>query len=197
MSKPLWLAGVCVLVFVFAFGVSIGYSLKPQVKVVAYDEAACSPGSPEFWNGTTDIIDDVRETSPDVADSLTRMKEMRPLVKAGPFEILWNSRNGDYLIYDLTAQQELVSQVTEHDGVHLGFNGRSGKASLCLTYDKDGKKVIDSMCYFGEESDGGPTYSYHDRDGDGRFDIMVDRRAGLRYEQKGLQWVRIEDGQVR
>ena len=176
-----------------ALGLFIGYAMKPQVKVVIYDQAVCSPGPTDFWKDNNRLINEFRDTDPDLADQLIQMKKIRPLVKAGPFTILWNPNNGDYVIYDMVDQQAIAMQITEGEETNLTFNGKDAKVCCDLFYSKGDNRLIHSLYFSGDKGDGSglPKYSYLDKDGNGQFDIMVDREAGLRYEQKALQWVKM------
>jgi hypothetical protein len=175
-------------------GLFIGYTSRSPVNVEVYDPAACQAASTDFWNGLNRPVNALGKDSPDAVAILQQMKRIRPLVKAGPFEILWNSGNNDYLIFDTVSKQSIAMQMTQEAQAVLSLFGRGGQVCCDLTYEKDSQTVRQTMFLFHTTAGatGLPKYTYMDRDGDGRFDIMVDRAAGARYEQRGLQWVELD-----
>lgn len=176
-----------------SFGATIGYVMGSRVDVTIYDPAACSPAEPL----NLDFLVEQAKSSPDAAELLRQYRRLKPLVLAGPFQLYLNPTTGDFVIQRKGDVPPLVIQMTQGSETELVFYGNGGHADCSFTYAKQtGKLLASDFTSRGKGGVVGPLMcSYMDTTGDGRFDRLVDFQTKQVYEQKGLQWVKLEPGQ--
>jgi hypothetical protein len=194
-----YLTFILVLAAVFAFGLFIGYALKPSVDVRVCDPADLKPAPPMY--DPNDPAYEQLENDPVVGPALKELGVMRnlkgyqPLGKIGPFVAHVNLRTGDYLIGEEDGRQTVLMQETTDGHRKLTLVGRCQETWVSLTYDETTGKRIRAIFETNEE--GGRSapskWIYYDDDADGRFDTMVDCEGRVAYEQKGLEWIAIRN----
>ena len=194
MSKCL--VFVLTFVFVLAFGIFIGYSLKPQVRVELYDPTGSIPAS-NAWEQAFDrsALAKWASAATEPAAYLTQLKKLRPLVEAGPFFVALNPANGDFWIQDRQENQPMAWRITLGDEILLLYNTIEPEVMVDIRYG-----VTDHKLHHAVYSVGGLTqplkYDYMDNDGDGLFDALIDCKEGMFYERNGLEWVKKRDAPV-
>jgi len=176
-------------VAVLAMGLVIGYTLKPSVDVQVFDPADTEL-PPPLYDARDPAVQKLHD-DPLLREIVNEGKRWRPLAKTGPLQLYCNPDIDGYMVGGSEGQFGLMWQETCGDKVELTIWGKRREVHVTLTYDRVTGKRIRSV--FESNAEGGllaPTkWIYHDNDGDGRFDHMVDCEAGVGYEQRGLQWV--------
>lgn len=187
MSK--YLVFACAFVFVLAFGIFVGYSLKPQVKIELYDPTGSIPASND-WEQAFDRSSLAKSASTEAkaAAYLTQLKKLKPLVEAGPFFVAFNPANGDFWIQDCQRNQPIASQITLGAETLVMYKTIEPEVMTEITYGAKDRKLRHASYSVGGLAQ--PLrYLYMDSDGDGRLDALLDVTTGVYYKQKGLEWV--------
>lgn len=186
-----YLTFILAFVAVFAFGLFIGYALKPSVDVRVADPADLEP-TPPMYDPNNPAYEQL-ENDPVMRELgiIRDLKGYHPLGKIGPFVAHANPRTGDYLIGEDDGRQTVVMQQTADGRTDLTVIGKRQETSVSLIYDETTGRRVRAIFQTNDEGElSAPTkWIYYDNDGDGRFDTMVDCERRVAYEQRGLEWI--------
>ncbi len=176
------------VLFLLALGFAAGFFVKPQVKVVVfnqqeYDKLVASLAKRE----------EAQLKRIDMKIENNASRAMKPVLKVGSYWVYFNPENEDFAVLNAADNNQPVAlRLTEEGLINMSFYGMGASEDISFTYkEKTGELEMASVSFTGEGGLYGPLKSaYIDGNGDGVLDKWIDIQNRLDYELDGLTWVK-------
>ncbi len=185
------------VLFLLALGFAAGFFVKPQVKVVVFNQQEYDKLLISIARNTEETLEQFKNDSsvdPDEIRSISMA--MKPVLKLGPYWVYYNSKNNDYMVANADTDQPIATRCTEEGKIDISFHGIGLGDAISFHYKEDtGEFESGSVSLIGKgDFDDVFRQIYIDTDGDG----VLDKWGGFRGEEKhyyeldGLAWVNRE-----